>query len=622
MKNASMCSALAGVWLMALLAGCPGPELGGDAALPPPRIVNVELPSPALAGTLLRVTGVDLDRLGPDPTLAALEDGAALFTLTEAPGSAREALLFRLSRTAIDALGLGEHTLDVVLEGRGLRSERYTLTLRIAEDLPLSLDEDLSGSAHRNDVVVLDGDGFIQPSEGELVLVIDGELVREGGTRVDVAARLPVTPVELADRRRGVVVLTTELGGVFPGVLTASAHLERTLTGGMLTRTSPMPFTLTFERPELFSFDAATASVGRLVTVRGAGFLGGAERPTETTLLRIAGNFTPSGGSSRSVTGELVPRFVSGAEVRIVLETEVRSGEVVSRLFGAQRGVFEGTVTPITLAGRDEVSGSTVPLRLVLGPPVQVVELRFLPGYYDSLARFGLASAEAEIAEGIARRIEEIYEGVNVDVRLEEPNDFDASATTVVEIGGPDPNGNGLFGYDNSPGKDVGNVRMFDAIGGTNAQTQADGFPGYGGVFVESLLWWSSHPELPGAQPPSSPEPDLLFDEIFDPVRARPASRAEIEGGASGSRRAEIQRAIDALAAIVGETTAHELGHSLGMARPYGAPTAFHREDDGDGCVMDRGGDRPLAERAAQPSAARSRFCDDEPAYLRMILAD
>jgi hypothetical protein len=35
---------------------------------------------------------------------------------------------------------------------------------------------------------------------------------------------------------------------------------------------------------------------------------------------------------------------------------------------------------------------------------------------------------------------------------------------------------------------------------------------------------------------------------------------------------------------------------------------------------MDRGGDRPLNERSAQPGAARSVFCDDEPMYLQEIL--
>lgn len=615
-----------GAILLALWAssmgGCPGGEPTPDAALPPPRITAVEVPMPALAGSILRVTGIDLDRLGTDPTLDALAGSDALFTLSEAPGDDDDALFFRLTGTAVDALGEGTHTIDLVASGRGLRTDRFTLSLEVALDLPLTLGEGLAGDAHRNDVVVLDGAGFVTADEGEIALHVEGDFVREGGASSAVDVRLPVSLVDRTDRSRGVVVLTTDLGGAFPGTLTGTARLERTLGSGAMVATDPQDVALTFRPPELFSFDGAMAAIGRLVTVRGAGFLGGADRPTETTLLRIDGMFTPQGGSASPLRGELVPRFVSGAEVRVAIETEVRDGAVIARLFGAQRGTFEGTATPITIAGRDEVAGGTVPLRLVLGAPVQVVYLRFLPGYYDSLARFGLASAEDEIAEGIVRRMEEIYEGVNVDVRLEEPADFIDTATTIIEIGGPDPNGNGLFGYDNSPGKDVGNVRMFDAIGGTNAQTQADGFPGYGGVFVQSLLWWSEHPDLPGDRPPSSPDPEPLFDEIFDPVRTRPASRDEIDGSGSAQRTEEIDRAIGALASIIGETTAHELGHSLGMAQPYGPMTAFHRDEDGDGCVMDRGGDRPLSERAAQAGAARSVFCDDEPAYLREILGE
>ena len=41
---------------------------------------------PALAGSILRVSGVDLDRLGTDPTLDALAGSDTLFTLSEAPG--------------------------------------------------------------------------------------------------------------------------------------------------------------------------------------------------------------------------------------------------------------------------------------------------------------------------------------------------------------------------------------------------------------------------------------------------------------------------------------------------------------------------------------------------------
>lgn len=593
-----------------------------DAALPLPRITQVDMPMPALPGTVLRVTGVDLDRLGPSATLDGLEDGTPRFTLSRVPSDQRGELLFQLTRTAVESIGSGTHALSFVAVGRGLQSEAFALSVTFALTLPLALNEGLTGDVHRNDVVVLDGAGFVSPGEGNLVLHVAGMFTRMGASAVPIDVRLPLFLVDRNDRGRAVVVLSTDLGGPFPGTLEGTAQVERSIGSGSSEMTATQSVSVRFQPPELYAFDGSMASVGRLVTVRGAGFLGGADRPTETTLFRIEGMFTPQGGSAMPFTGELVPRFVSGSEVRVALETQVRDGVVISRVFGAQRGSFAGTATPITIAGRDEVPGATIPFALVLGPPVQAVQLRFLPGYYDSLARFGLAAAEVEIAAGIQRRIEDIYADYNVDVRLEAPADFDRTATTIVEIGGPDPNGNGLFGYDNSPGKDIGNVRMGDSIGGTNAETQEDGYPGYGGVFVESLLYWSNHPDLPGERPPSSPDPESLFDDIFDPVRMRPATHAEIEGIGSPERVREVHRAIDALSSIIGETTSHELGHSLGMAQPYGPMTSFHRAEDGDGCLMDRGGDRPLGERSQQPGFARTHFCDDEPAYLQEILGN
>jgi len=605
----------------AFLTACPG---GGttEMPLPPPRITSVDMPMPALPGTVLRITGVDLDRLGPSATLDGLESGSARFTLSRVPSDQRGVLLFRITRTAIDAVGVGTHALTFVAIGRGLESEPFSASVNFALTLPIALSEGLMGDVHRNDVVVLDGDGFVSPDEGALALHVTGTFTRMGGMATPIDVRVPLFLVDRNSRARAIVVLSTDLGGPFPGTLEGMAQVERTIGSGAPETTATQPVSIQFLPPELYAFDGSMASVGRLVTVRGAGFLGGPDRPTETTLIRIVGTFTPQGGGAAPFEGELVPRFVSGAEVRVAIETEVREGLVVARLFGAQRGAFAGTATPITISGRDEVAGATIPFALVLGPPVQAVQLRFLPGYYDSLANFGLASAEAEIAAGIERRIEEIYAGYNVQVHLESPLDFDLGSTTIIEIGGPDPNGNGLFGYDNSPGKDVGNVRMGDAIGGTNAETQDDGYPGYGGVFVESLLYWSNHPDLPGRRPPSSPDPESLFDDIFDPVRGQPATHAEIEGIGDPARVREVERAIAALSSIIGEITSHELGHSLGMAQPYGAVTSFHREEDGDGCLMDRGGDRPLGERSQQPGFARTRFCDDEPAYLQEILGD
>lgn len=603
-----------------VLSACEQPPERPDAALPTPRITFIEAPDPILEGTVLRAVGISLDRVGETPVMRVSARGSEV-VLDSLPHDVVGEHLFFVGADAIATLGLGSVEVEVVIAGQGIQTEPYLDTWELATDLPLRLDTFPSGPVHRNDVAILRGAGFISATEGESFARFEGTFVREGGSPTPLDVRIPIALAERTARDRALVVLTTDLGGPWPGTFEGTVRVESTLRGGFSRASEALHTTLHFGRPELYSFGPTMASLGRVLTIRGAGFLGGADRPTEVTILRVAGTFTPRGGSPIPFGPvEIVPRYISGSELRMTIETEVREGTLIAGLFGFARGAFEGTAVPIAIAGRDQVEGMPVPIRFVLGPIVQVVHLQFLPGFYRSLHRFGLASAVGAIEERIVRRIEDIYAGYNVDIRLEEPTDFDPTAYAVVEIGGPDPNGRGLFGYDNSPGKDVGNLRLFDRIGGANAETQMDGYPGYGGVFVESFLWWSSHPDLPTERPSSSPDPDPLFDEIFDPVRLRPATLAEIRGEGDPVRVSQVHRALDALASIIGETTAHELGHSLGLAQPYGPRTAFHNDLDGDGCLMDRGGDRPLGERAEQPGFARTTFCYDEPSYLEEIL--
>lgn len=71
-----------------------------------------------------------------------------------------------------------------------------------------------------------------------------------------------------------------------------------------------------------------------------------------------------------------------------------------------------------------------------------------------------------------------------------------------------------------------------------------------------------------------------------------------------------------ALGSMVGSTVSHEVGHSLGLADPYGPE--FHNAGDADNRLMDA--DRPFGERAELDGEGPSVFCDQEYAYLRMIL--
>jgi hypothetical protein len=613
------------VALAFVLALACGPGDGPSRLHPPPvpRITSVDAPDPIVTGTQLEVHGLDLDRVGPVAELVVRASfGESI--LTEVTSSAASATRrFLMTDTLVTALGDGAHSVELVVRGDEGNSEPFETSLATATALPLRLDAGPSGTVHFEDVLVLHGAGFTTASEGPVSAHVVADFTPDGGSPTPIDVQVPMELADLSARDRGVLVLGTELGGsvLRTGTLVGTLTLESMLASGGLRTTPSASLDLTFAAPELFALEPSTASVGQIVSVRGAGFLGRPGRASETTLLRLAATFTPEGGAGAPFTMELVPSWTSGAEVGLVLEGSVDAGVLVASLFGAQRGVLTGTATPIAIRGTDELAGAAAPFSLTLGAPRQVVELRFLPGWYDSLARLGLAAAERQVIDGIAQRIESIYAAWAVDVRTSAVTDFSASGYAIVEIGGPDPNGSGLFGFDNSPGKDVGNLRLFDRIGGANAQTQADGFPGYGGVFVESMLWWSAHPELASARPSSAPPADPLFDEIFDPVRLAPATYDEAMGVGSGARVAAVARAVRAIGNLVGETTAHELGHSLGLAQPYGDPTAYHDDGDGEGCLMDTGSARPLAERLGEPGSAASHFCYDEPDYLGSILA-
>lgn len=609
---------------LATLSACSGPSPAIDAGTEPPRILEIVAPSPVLEGSILEVRALGLEVYGSPARLALARAGTPVAELGAVPDAdGRDGtVLFELSSQAVIALGVGAHSLEARLVGDGPESEPYTLELTLVTSLPVELVEvPTDRDVFRNEVAVIVGAGIVGATEGTVTARFVGTFAPDSGGSSPIDVALSVAPLERGDRARGVIVLTTDLGGLRPGTFDGTVQLRSTLRSGETSESAVLPTTLRFTPPALFGLEPTEASLGQILRVRGGGFLGGPDRPSEATVLRIEGTFTPSGGTAERIEPtDVVPRFVSGAEVQLELEAKVQGDVLVSTLFEHARGTFTGTATPITSAGSDELIGAATPFTLHLGALRQVVHLRFLPGFYDSLRNFGLASAAPEIIARVQERMDGIYTGWNVDIRLDEPDDFGPSAYSIIEIGGPDPNGVGLFGYDNSPGKDIGNLRLFDRIGGANAQTQSDGYPGYGGVFVDSILYWASHPELPGERPYGAPDPDPLFDEVFDPVRTRPATRAEVNGEGDPERVGQVRRAIRALGGIIGETTAHELGHSLGMAQPYGPPTVYHNDFDAEGCLMDTGGNRPLGERMEEGGFAPTTFCHDHPSYLDEIL--
>ena len=575
--------------------------------------------SPVLEGTLLNVKAVGVDSRAMAWTLRVERDAASVtLTSTQIEG---DTIRFEVSAELMTALGVGEQTLSFTLIEDDRESTPYSGALVLADALPVDLSEGLDANSFLEDELVLRGAGFLDAGEGSIEAALVGDFTPDGSTQTNaVDARLPVRLADPTDRSRGLLRLTTEINGLVPGRFEGSFTLHSTLRSGAVAASSSQPALLNLTEATIFDVNPASAPLGSVVEVRGGGFIGAPDRTGEATLLHFVGEVEDAEGNRTVFDQERTGRWLSGHVLALDLEPEVMGEALVSKFFGVQRGRFEGDVTPSTLRGAQEQAGISASVSLVIEGPRQVVLVDFLPGFFSSLDRFGLTVAADDIREKTIARMQSIFEGYAVEFVIELPTNVIPSAVTVVEIGGPDPNGLGMFGYDNTPGKDFGNLRMFDRIGGANAETQADGYPGYGGVFIESILFWSSHPGL-DAPLLSGPDADPLFDDIFDPVRSNPATLEALRGDGDPARAAEVQRAVSALASIVGETAAHEFGHSLGLSQPYGPDDAYHTLVPGDGCLMDRGSDRPLGERAAQPGFAATKFCGEEAEYLQEILA-
>jgi hypothetical protein len=517
---------------------------------------------------------------------------------------------------------------DSTVDGATHRSAPLPLRLALAPALAPRLDDLATGVIFVNEPITVLADGLLLGGgEGETAAVIAGCVRRGGGACAAIpTARVPVSAID-GDRRRGSFAWRPTIMGIEPGTFEGEVRLEN--PGGAPSAALPVDYQLV--PPAILAVSPTRASLGQYVELAGGGFIG-PEAPGDDsfTSLEISGVFTPEGGApTPEVTLVAVPEFVSGPLVRYVLSEDDDLGTRIDLRRAA--GAFRGTVRPVIHHRADTVRGEPTALAFDIAHVKQVVWLRFQPGYVESLRKFGLRAVDRHIRERVLAVARRDYAGVNLEFRTERPRDFALFST--VDIGGPDLNGLGYFGYDNTPGKDVDNQRLHDQIGGLNATTQEDGNPGYGGVFVESLFAFSMHPlglaeRADGASP--------LFDAVFDPFRpdrgGAPVLAGDLVGGlptrasgdgcpaSGGDRRARIACAVFVLGSLIGTTMTHEVGHSLGLAEPHGAATQYHNPGDAPDRLMDGGAARTFAERAELAGEGPSLFCADEHAYLRQIL--
>lgn len=617
------------------LAGCatsvaPDPGLEGLA-------LSTVAPDTIIPGTKVVVTGASfVEAQWGQATLHLVgdADGERVDIRWPAEFVDFDKMTVSIDNAAIDEVGgavdfEGTATVDILAtsDGQTYSTKSIDVTLKFRDLLtPAPVTIDSAGVIFVNDQIHVAGDGFLLGGdEGITVAKLEGCFTPDtGGACKPVnGLELQMNPEQPLSREQAVFPFSPRIAGIKPGTFTGRVTVINKQIAQTPIAASALDVNYDIVTSQIFSVDPPAASLGQYVFVKGGGFVGG--EASAVTELELSGTFTPTGGSAVPVAMTLIPEFVEGRLVRYVVNTDDELGQALD--LRQDTGQFSGMITPVVSFGPDRVRGVSTAAGFFLAPVKQVVYLQFQPSYVEGLRDFGLRAVDKKIRERILEVCKRTYAGINMEFRLEPPEDF--ALFENVELLGVDPNGTGLFGYDNTPGKDNGNERLYDRLGGVNAVTQQDGFPGYGGVFIRSLMGFSKHP---GSFATSVPGADAKFDAIFDPFRpdvdGTQVTSADLSSGVNvisdggncpaTDRKSRIECAIYVLGNLIGGTLSHEIGHSLGLANPF--MEGFHNLGDAPSRLMDAGGDRPFLERAELDGVDGGVFCDDEYAYLRQIL--
>lgn len=618
------------------------------------RVDQVTYLSPVVSGTRFDIRGESFITgqmcVAPRVTLSC---GDGQVSLDQPEVLSPNNLVATLPIDGVAGLGAGgDCRLSVRFERIG-ETGTFQAEASVFIELASTLTPEIRGidqtEAYLNDPIVLEGAGFLDGlGEGMTYVDVEGDFEVEGESTERISdVTLPVGLVDVTDRTRASVLWSPLIAGLAPGTFRGTITPRNVHVGATIMTGTPISVELEQRETIVFGIDPSVLSLGSIVDVSGRGFIGEPSGSVEqgTMSFRLEGWLTPCSGGpgiplncnhdpepvGEALGGdnvELVGEWLSGTSLRFPVIVSNTGGFLHAVSFKVQRGTFEGSITPVLRLGGEIRDGIPLnDLTIVIGPVRQIVWVRFLPGFSTSLDLFGLGAVEGDIQDRVLSRMQAIYmplgdpdNWINVEFRTEEPEDFYAGAYAVLDIGGPDPSSRGLFGYDNTPGKDMMNLRLWDHVGGLNALGELDGH-GYGGVFIESMIFWSAHPPSEvGERPRGAPQAEPLFDQIFDPVREQEVVAGEFPSGSDPARLEQIELAVWALSHAIADTAAHEFGHSLGLAQPRVPDGGYHNDVPQDGCLMDAGRHRPFEERAMLNGNQGSGFCGENVQYLQAIL--
>lgn len=609
-------------WFVAalVLVACEGSRAAKSDLVTPFGLLAAD-PAEVLPGTVVTVQADGVLAMGLADYAYRLESPAGEL-LDEGPVTRVDdaTLSLRPSRTFVQAnLGPGRKVAlritRQVLADLSESSSGLPLTWTVALNLDPSFTPEGVQPRALYDVLTLRGGGFLQASEGDTVAIIDGDYTFSTLPGVRGVRGLAV-PLDVVDRHTAELLLTVDLFGVRPGRFTGTLALQNHANDEVRSF-PPSTVALEITPSQVQSVQPRTVRRGQVLRVLGTGFVPTDYALEATTLVALDGTFAPRRGAVEEWTGTkrliLVPDdFPAPGELDWVLRV-TRGAKGTLEGLGAVAGSFSGSVVPVLVNGFDWIEGAPVDVGFEVAEPLQVVLIKYLPGFALSLADFGLAAAEVRLREAIRARCTADYAGINLAFVEARPTDYIDYA--VIEVGGQDPNRAGLLGLDNTEGKDTGNLRFNDVLGGMNAASDEAGFYAYGGVFLDSFLAFS--PNWPGKDASDLSTP--LFDEVFGPfapeLGGEPVTGDEVVNG--GARAEALEQAIEVLGNLVGNTVSHEIGHSLGLANIEGE---YHNLGDNPGWIMDSGAARSFLERSGLGPDGPEHFSPNARQYLETIL--
>lgn len=616
------------------VSACGGDEVTRDPGLEGLSIESVQ-PSILVPGSKIVVTGHSF--ITEDWGAASLELAGKSIPLQFVDFHRYEAsvtadLIAILGEDSI--AGEARIAIDSYVDGNTYTSEAISVDLEIQSELKPALLEVAAGSLiYVNDRIELSTEGLLlSKSEGQTMALVSGCFTPQGSSTCApiVDAEIPVQASSEFDRKSGSFPFAPAIAGIEPGAFEGEIRLRNDhAAGAALSSADSRSMTSELTSAALFAISSDAASLGQYLDVEGGGFVGGDD--DGTTELEFSGTFMPDkSGAQLAMDFSIIPIFQDGRLVRYVLNEDDQLGQSVD--LRRDTGVLEGHITPIIYYKNTRQTGLATNFQFRIAPVKQVVFLKVLPSFVATLRFFGLRAMEEQIIERVILVTARDVATINVEYRLSKPTDFELYST--VELAGWNPNCREVercatLGLDNTPGKDVGNLRLHDYLGVVD---NGEGL-GFGGVFVQALFGFSKHPHDLSAKVPSVNSE--LFDEIFDPFRpdegGTPVTSQDLTGGnlplltsdatcPASDRRGQIQCAVWVLGNLIGTTISHEVGHSLGLASPYGSATQYHLPSDEENRLMDNGGDRPFEERAQLLGQGPGRFCTSHYDYLRDIL--